>query len=157
MSMKKMFAAVLAAVMLLLTSCAGRFHTEAPMESFSFSHSGMRSDSIYTLSAQRTEQGWQAELSLLCGEKLYTLPMAEADALAALMDSHDLWSWNGFDKVDKRVLDGTGFDLNIRFADGKELTASGSNAFPKGYNEAKEAIKAYFIQIMENNGISNPF
>ena len=157
--MKKRFAAVLAAAMLLLTSCAGRFHTEAPMESFSFSHSGMHSDSIYTLSIQKTEQGWRAELDLLAGNRLHILPVsqAEADALAALLDAHDLWSWAGFDKVDKRVLDGTGFDLNIRFADGKKLIASGSNAFPKGYNEAKEAIKAFFIQIMENKGISNPF
>ena len=92
MSMRKLFAAALAAVLLLLTGCTGRFHTDAPMESFVFSHSGMRTDSIYTLSARRTEQGWQAELSLFCGEKLYTLPMsqAEADGLAALLDAHDL-------------------------------------------------------------------
>lgn len=158
MKMKKLFAAALAAV-LLLTACSGRFHTDAPMESFVFSHSGMHTGSIYTLSAQRTEQGWQAELSLFCGEKLYTLPLsqAEADSLAALLDAHDLWSWNGFDKVDRRVQDGTAFDLTIRFADGKKLFASGSNAFPKGYHEAKASIKAFFVQVMENNGISNPF
>ena len=157
--MRKALTAVLTAALLLLSACTGRFHTEAPMESFSFSHSGMRTDSIYILTAEKTGHGWQAELSLFCGEKLYTLPMsqAEADGLAALLDAHDLWSWNGFDKVDKRVLDGTGFDLNIRFADGKELTASGSNAFPKGYNEAKASIKAFFVQLMENKGISIPF
>ena len=156
--MRKVFAAVLGAL-LLLTACTGRFHTDAEMVYFSFSHSGMRSDSIYTLSAEKTEGGWQVKLDLLAGSMLHTLPMTqeEADVLAGLLDAYKLWTWAGFDKADLRVLDGTAFDLCIRFGDGKKLYASGSNAFPKGYPEAKTAIEAFFIQLVEDKGIGSPF
>ena len=145
--------------LILLTACAGRFHTDAGMAYFSFSHSGMRSDSIYTLSAEKTEAGWQAKLDLLAGSMLHTLPMTreEADVLRSMLDTYKLWDWAGFDKADLRALDGTAFDLAIRFDDGKKLYASGSNTFPKGYTEAKAAIEAFFIQLMEARGIDAPF
>lgn len=158
MSVRKAFAALLSAL-LLLTACTGRFHTDAEMAYFSFSHSGMRSDSIYTLSAEKTEQGWQAKLDLFAGSMIHVLPMTqeEANVLSGLLDTYDLWGWSGFDKADLRALDGTAFNLFIRFEGGESLSASGSNAFPKGYAEAKMAIEAFFAQIMEAKGIDNPF
>lgn len=143
---------------LLLTSCAGLFHTDAPMERFSFSHAGMRSDSCYTLTAEKRDDGWAAYFDLFCAQE-FTLPMSQEDAdmLYELLDACDLWKWNGFHKVDKTVSDGKSFRLNISFADGQELSASGGNRFPDDYGAAVNAIKAVFIQIMENNGMDNPF
>ena len=53
-------------------------------------------------------------------------------------------SWNGFNKYNKYVCDGSGFSLSIQYADGKVLTAHGSNSFPKGYREFKNALDALF-------------
>lgn len=144
--------------MLALSSCASLLRTDAPMERFSFSHAGMRSDSCYTLTAEKTDDGWQAHFDLFCTQE-FTLPMSQEDAdmLYGLLDACNLWKWNGFHKVDKTVSDGKSFWLNVSFADGRKLSASGGHRFPDDYGAAVNAIKAVFIQIMENNGMDNPF
>ena len=149
---------VLLAVLLTASACSKPIRTDAPISSFSFSHSGMHTGLIYTLSAARTEVGWQAELSLLAGEREYSLDMTseEAEALASLVQNHELNRWNGFDRVNRHALDGTGFDLRIGYEDGQEVRASGSNAFPEGYAAAHEAILKFFGELMEKSGIDNP-
>jgi len=77
-------------------------------------------------------------------------------ALDALVEAHKLTGWNGFDKVDRTALDGTDFELTIGYEDGRKVCATGSNAFPKGYREAREAILELFGKMMDRNGIENP-
>lgn len=150
---------LLAAVLLAAYACSKPLWTVAPIGSFSFSHSGMHTGLIYTLSAARTEVGWQAELSLLAGEREYLLEMTEAEAeeLDTIVRKHDLNRWNGFDRADQTAKDGTGFDMKIHYEDGQVLSASGSNAFPRGYREAHEEILDFFGKLMERNGLENPF
>ncbi len=150
---------LLSAVLLTVCGCVRPLKTDAPMTSFSFSHSGMHSGLIYTLSAEKDGDGWRADLSLLAGDREYELDMTEeeAEALNALVETHKLTGWNGFDKVDRLALDGTDFELRIGYEDGQEVCASGSNAFPKGYREAREAILELFGEMMERNGMENPF
>ena len=50
--------------------------------------------------------------------------------LEALCRRRGIASWNGFNKYNKYVCDGSGFSLSIQYADGKVLTAHGSNSFP---------------------------
>ena len=143
---------------LCLTGCTKPFEADAPMSSFVFSHTGSHTGLIYTLSSEKAEDGWYADLSLLCGEMEYRLKMTddEAQQLAALVQEHQLTAWHGFDKVDRSALDGTGFDLTILYADGRTLQASGSNAFPDGYRAAHEALVQFFGTLLERNGIENP-
>jgi len=157
--MKRRLTAVLLAVLVLLAACSKPLKTDAPMNSFSFSHSGMNIGLIYTLSAAETETGWQAELSLLASEQEYILDMTESDVatLTELVQKHGLNRWNGFDKVDKNALDGYDFELCISYADGQKIYASGSNTFPKGYDAAHREILEFFGVLMEKNGIENPF
>jgi len=149
---------LLTAVLLMLNACSKPFQTDAPMKSFAFSHSGMHTGLIYTLSAEEGEDGWRAELSLLAGDREYSFVMTEeeAQALDALVEAHKLTGWNGFDKVDRTALDGTDFELTIGYEDGRKVCATGSNAFPKGYREAREAILELFGKMMDRNGIENP-
>jgi len=149
---------LLAAVLLTGTACRKPSKTDAPMIGFTFSHSGMHTGLIYTLSAERGEGGWFAGFSLLAGEREYSLDMTaeEAEALASLVQNHELTRWNGFDRVDRHALDGTGFELTIRYEDGQEVRASGSNAFPEGYKAAHEAVLNFFGSLMKKNGIENP-
>ena len=58
-----------------------------------------------------------------------------AAALEELCRKHKIVRWNGFDKNNRRVLDGSGFNLRVKFKDGKEVEADGSNAFPNGYRD----------------------
>ena len=67
--------------------------------------------------------------------------------VSTLMDSFDkygIYSWDGFKECDDDVLDGMGFTLYVRFSDGSEITAVGSNAFPKNYYEFKKDLLGLF-------------
>ncbi|MBE5775498.1 MAG: hypothetical protein E7337_16500 [Clostridiales bacterium] len=147
-------AALLLTGLLVFTSCAGPPRTGAPLERFSFSHSGMSTGSIYTLTVLRTDGGWKMKADLFCSHE-YEFPMSQEDVrrLTQLIDSHELWKWNGYDRADRHVHDGEGFDLRIWFEDGQEISASGENSFPAGYRAAEDAVKTFFIEIMETNGI----
>ena len=152
-------AALLLAAGWMLCACTAELKPAGPMESFSFAHSGMSTADIYTLSAALEADGWTAGAQLLCGAEEHSLKMNPEDAAAlnALVETHRLTQWNGFDKADRRVLDGTAFELTIGYADGQTLRASGSNAFPKGYSAAHDEIRRFFGELMEKNGLNNPF
>ena len=151
----KRILALLAALMLLLTACRREFSTDAEMVRFRFSHHGMVSSSFYCYTAEQTETGWQMTVSLIGLDEEYALEMTQEDAdrLDALVRRCGLWKWNGFDKNDRNVMDGEGFDLTIRYADGKQLEASGDNAFPDGYKAAENEINTYFKELLEQNGV----
>lgn len=144
-------------IILQLCACARPLRTDAPMNRFCFEHSGMHTGLMYTLAAENTGSGWQAEISLLCGEREYCLPMTDEEAaeLISLVKTHQLNRWNGFDKVDRSALDGTDFTLQIGYEDGQKLYASGSNAFPEGYKAAHEEIRRFFGALLEKHGIEN--
>ena len=57
------------------------------------------------------------------------------DALEELYRSCKLADWDGFNGSDPDMLDGDGFTLTIKFADGTRLRADGSNAYPTGYRD----------------------
>lgn len=62
--------------------------------------------------------------------------------LLSLLERLDIYSWDGYKEYDEDVLDGMGFSLYVRLADGKSINASGSNKFPKNFREFDEAIRA---------------
>ena len=70
--------------------------------------------------------------------------------LLKVIESNNLESWNGFHESDPDVLDGEGFMLEMRFADGTSVYASGDNAFPDNYSGASDGIEA----IMEKEEMS---
>lgn len=152
-------ASVIALIVILTAACSKPVVTDAPVTSLSFSHSGMHTGLIYTLTAACTESGWQADMSLLAGEQEVTVQMTDADAeaLMEIVRKHELNKWDGFDKADRRVQDGKGFELHISYDDGQTVYASGSNAFPKGYDAAHGDIKRFFVELMERSGFEDPF
>ena len=60
--------------------------------------------------------------------------------LQEVIQAYDLESWDGFHESDPYVLDGEGFCLEIRFADGVSVYATGDNAFPDNYSDAMAGI-----------------
>lgn len=53
--------------------------------------------------------------------------------VARLAAKYDLISWDGFSGSDPNVLDGYSFSFDATLADGKTISASGSNKYPDGY------------------------
>ena len=67
-----------------------------------------------------------------------------ATELARVVADNDMESWSGVYTTGYEVLDGECFSLEMEFADGTTVNASGDNAFPDRYDEAVEAMMAIF-------------
>lgn len=67
----------------------------------------------------------------------------EPGLIAELQDvirKYGLEAWDGFHESNPYVLDGEGFWLEMRFADGAAVYAGGDNAFPDSYSDAMAGI-----------------
>lgn len=143
------------ALLVLLTGCRPAAGMGAALENFSYSHSGMSADSIYTYSLRRENDGYLADFDLYGQFCIENVPVDAADAaeLERLIGAQGLWAWNGFSGSNDFLLDGESFSLYAAFADGDVLTAHGNNAFPEGYSDGASAIRGVFERIMEKNQI----
>lgn len=64
--------------------------------------------------------------------------------LEEIYKTNRLERWNGFNKYNRHILDGSGFSLEIVFSDGKRMSAHGSNSFPAGYRDFRDSLDALF-------------
>jgi len=71
-----------------------------------------------------------------------------AESLSQLMRDMKINRWNGFDKHNKMVMDGTGFSLDVRFTNGKEIRAHGYMKWPAGYSEFSGAVAGRFERLL---------
>ena len=65
---------------------------------------------------------------------------SEYSNLAAKLDKLGVASWDGFSESDPNVMDGSSFSLEIELADGKRITAHGTNAYPKGFHDLEALL-----------------
>lgn len=91
---------------------------------FSYSHNGMYSESCYRYTFE-DPQG-----------------LVE---LEKIVEECNVRKWNGFSKTARGVLDGEGFSLYLKYSDGTTVSASGSNAFPKGYGDFELKLQGYIV------------
>ena len=146
--------AFLSAVMTLLSGCLPGAGNKPPktteITTFRFRHSGMWPGDCYCYTLERTQQGARLYMEeLLSNGQIVDVTIEDPvmERIEQLTQQHELYRWNGFDKVDRHALDGTAFSLSIDFADGSHVHAHGSNKFPDGYKEAKQAIYELFAEL----------
>ena len=105
-------------------------HRARPIRSFSLHRGGYMSPQFHDIWLEEDgaclRQDWT--------ETTYPGDPALLDGLAALVAQYGVEDWDGFSDYDPNVLDGEGFTLNIVFADGSTVYASGENAFPPNYH-----------------------
>ena len=125
-----------------------------PLNSFTFMARGMSTGSIYSYTAEKTEEGTHLYLELNCGYIIIDVTVEEdvLGELGAIAAEYRLDTWDGFDKTNKHVSDGEGFTLSIITEDGREIYANGSNEFPHNYSDAKGAIDELFGGLIEKYG-----
>ena len=68
--------------------------------------------------------------------------------LKNLCDKYKIEQWSGFSKSAQGVLDGSGFTLTIGYADGTNLYARGTNAFPPRYGEFTRELDVLFTPLV---------
>lgn len=131
---------------------------ESPMAitSFYFSHNGMSMDDCYSYFVAHEQAGarLQAERFVFgeAKETDFAIDESVLDELEKIVQHNRLDKWDGFHKTNSMVLDGDGFSLSITLSNGREISASGSNAFPNGYSDAVSEICALFDDLIDEYG-----
>ena len=129
---------------------------ESPMKiiSFSFNHNGMSMADCYNYSLVRDVNGIRLQAELYAGDKTVDVMVDETalEELSEIASRYRLDQWNGFNKTNSMVLDGESFALSVTLSDETKITASGGNAFPKGYSDAKHEICALFDSLINEYG-----
>ncbi len=67
------------------------------------------------------------------------------EQLAAILRDNDAGRWNGFNKQDRRIMDGIGFSMHVILADGQTIDAGGYMEWPAGYNDVETALNRLFL------------
>ena len=80
-------------------------------------------------------------------EKQITLDYKYITSVEKVLNKYKVSNWNGFNKADKKVLDGKDFDLNIKTKDKKTINASGYEKYPKNYYVVKDKLDKIFLKI----------
>ena len=150
-------AIVALAVFLYLRKQSVPIQDNAGITSFCYSHRGSSTIEMYSYEVEDDEKsgGTVVNYEFNNGFDTYSLP-ADGELiqqLYAVVDGHKLRKWNGFDKSNSLVMDGSGFYLRIDFSDGTQIMARGSNSYPTGYGEAVDAIDVLFLDYLKKNGI----
>ena len=65
-------------------------------------------------------------------------------ALEALCAKHDVKRFDGFDKYNKYMHDGSGFSLYVRYDNGQSINAHGMNEWPSGYRDFSDEMHELF-------------
>lgn len=123
--------------------------TPVPVEltEFTFDHFGMMANDCFTFTVTETEDGVMLYLEEnFSGGAVLETPADPSvlDQLEQIAGNYAMVNWDGFDKSNSDILDGSGFYLSMTLTDGRTITAHGNNAFPNGYSEAKlEILEIY--------------
>ena len=124
------------------------------IKSFSFSHSGMNTQSCYSYTVTRTEDGTRLEASLNAGNSVVDTTVSEPvlDQLGELAGRFRLETWDGFSGVNSMALDGEDFTLSVTLESGETIYARGSNSFPQNYYAVTSEIESLFRPLIDEYG-----
>lgn len=127
---------------------------EEPLDitAFSFHHTASFADGCFVLKLTREESGTHLYAEELFSGGRIVDTTIEGDALEQLGElagTYRVDRWNGFDKSNSRVMDGSSFSLDVTLADGGTISAHGNNSFPENYSDVSSAIKTLYYELME--------
>ena len=119
---------------------------------FSFQHGASLADECYLF--KLTRDGDSVRLyaeELFSGGRIVDTMIEDdvLDQLGELMGTYHVDRWDGFDKNNKHVMDGSSFTLSVTLADGSTISAHGSNSFPENYSDVSSAILTLYYELME--------
>lgn len=120
-----------------------RLKEDVLVESFSYETVGMAMGSEMELSIIREGDGFTVTQSSDGGQTIRSAYVEQmvGEQVTNILRVHDALSWNGFEKSNPLVLDGSSFILSIAFDDGTTISARGTNRHPKGLSAAVQEIE----------------
>lgn len=112
----------------------------------------MSTTECFHYSIQQTEEGVRLYTEeLFAGGQIVDSIIQEPvlEQLEKVAEKYRLDLWDGFDKRNRQIQDGSSFSLSMTLADGWHISAKGSNRFPDRYANAKGEICAIFEELMK--------
>ncbi len=76
----------------------------------------------------------------------------DINRIISILKKYNISKWNGFNKVDKNVLDGNSFSFYLRMQNDTTIEASGYMKWPEDYGKVKSELDNIFMAIYEKNG-----
>ena len=116
-------------------------YNNGSMANASVSYTMERKDGAYTASIKPLYEPEEAT-------KIVTVDESFARELEQLLVQYKVGKWNGFNKSNKMVMDGTNFGLSVIMTDGASLDAHGYMKWPKNYSEVRNGIEELFDRSM---------
>ena len=105
--------------------------------SFAYRYNGSIGGDSYSCTVERKDDGCVFSCQGMMWREFGKMSLpADPALLRQLKEMYlrlRLAEWDGFSQFARHVMDGDGFDLTIRFADGGRLEADGTNAYPPRY------------------------
>ena len=153
--MKKQIIILLGVLLMLslLSGCRKKVEIK-DIRNFSFSYGGgsmMNSGTIYQL---EWKDGVHTAIVKASGVALEDAPRFTVDEafvreLEQFLRENQVEKWNGFNKSDKNVMDGSGFDLSLSTMDSQFVRASGYMKYPKNFDTVCRGISAIFAKLVQ--------
>ena len=150
MDRRRVFLCLLLSSCMLLCACAPAAVPDQPLSRFSFSESSSYIRPIQGYEYRMEDGAHRVFFHLAHADEPLAMPVEAswADGLSGLIRQYGMMGWNGFDKSDSLLLDGTQFSVSFAFTDGTSVTARGYGRFPPNYSDATEAVEAHFLQLL---------
>lgn len=150
---KKVFLTLLLTVILIgITGCNSKEKIDSDIISFKY-HYGSYNDYYYEYDINIIDE------KVVLNAKGYNavnlnvekeIDKSYLEELAKIINDNEIYKWNDFDKSDKNILDGYGFNLEVNYSNGKTLKAHGYMKYPKNYNEGHKVLSEFLEQIIED-------
>jgi hypothetical protein len=131
----------------VLLLCCARAALAADVRYFSFTASRPKAlFNSYKFERETMTLRWRSHFETRSAE----VTPAQYERLCALVDELKLRNWNGFDRIAMDVLDGPQFDMAVGFTDKTSIHARGYAHFPNDYRAVKEALFAFFDDVLKD-------
>jgi len=131
-------------VLFLLTGCKKQEDYSGDIKLFKFGYGSyfpgyttyeiVKNDEKYELTIQRINDPETETINKNINKKY-------VDEISKVLSEYDVYKWDGFNKTDKNVMDGSSFSLDVTYDNDKSISAHGYMKYPKNYKEVKEKIE----------------
>lgn len=103
----------------------------------------------YQYVLEKTEDGgahltYSSDQYYMYGEMEKEVDPSLLEEVQKLCEEKQVGEWNGFNRNETDVTDGDGFRLSIEMADENRISANGSNAYPKGFQDFVKPLDEIF-------------
>ena len=71
----------------------------------------------------------------------------DMDEIVNIVNKYEVMDWDGFNKSDKGVMDGSSFSFSIKSGEGKNMSAYGYMIYPKNYRIVINRLKSIFDRV----------